>query len=106
VDNLPTLNQATAGQAIPVKFGLGGNRGLTIFASGYPKAVKITCATGVPTDVIEETVAASTSGLTYDAASARYQYNWKTAKTLAGACYQLQLKLVDGQTYAANFKFK
>ena len=36
VDNLPTLNVVKAGSAVPVKFGLGGDKGLSIFAPGYP----------------------------------------------------------------------
>jgi hypothetical protein len=56
-------------------------------------------------DAIEETV--STSGLQYDAATNRYQYNWKTAKSMGGKCWQLQLGLKDGNTVpVANFKLK
>ena len=106
VDNPPTLNTATAGQAIPVKFALGGNRGLAIFASGYPKATIMTCGTGA-TDPVEELVPATTSGLTYDATLDRYQYTWKTDKnTMSGKCVRLDLKFVDGQTFSANFKLK
>jgi hypothetical protein len=105
VDNLPVLNTANAGNAIPVKFSLGGNRGLAIFAAGSPTAVKFTCGSG-PTDAIEEVSTASTSGLTYDAATGQYKYTWKTPKSYGGSCYQLKLTLVDGTVYAANFKFK
>jgi hypothetical protein len=107
VDNLPTLNTATAGQTIPVKFSLGGNQGLSIFRTGYPRAVPIACpGSSTPVDTIEETV--STSGLQYDATTNRYQYNWKTVKsTMAGKCWQLQLGLKDGNTVpVANFKLK
>jgi len=38
VDNPPTLNQVKVGRSIPVKFGLGGDQGLDIFAEGYPKS--------------------------------------------------------------------
>ncbi len=107
VDNLPTLNTATAGQTIPVKFSLGGNRGLAIFQPGYPRAVTVACQANATLDVIEEVSTATTSGLQYDATTNRYQYNWKTAKTMAGKCWQLQLGLKDGSTAAlANFKFK
>ena len=34
IDNLPIVNAVKAGQAIPVKFCLGGNKGLSIFAAG------------------------------------------------------------------------
>jgi hypothetical protein len=49
VDNLPTVNVVNAGQAIPVKFSLGGNQGMAIFAAGYPKVVVMACA-GTLTD--------------------------------------------------------
>ena len=107
VDNLPVVNLANAGSAIPIKFSLGGNRGLSIFSGNVnPGVAKYTCSASAPTDVIEETVVATTSNLTYDPASNQYNYVWKTAKTYATYCYQLQVKLADGTTYAANFKFK
>ena len=34
--NDPVLNSRNAGAAAPVSFGLGGNKGLDIFASGFP----------------------------------------------------------------------
>ncbi|NUS61397.1 MAG: HYR domain-containing protein, partial [Lysobacter sp.] len=39
IDNLPTTNLVQAGQAIPVKFSLGGNQGMNIFSTGYPRVV-------------------------------------------------------------------
>ena len=36
VANLPTVNAENAGQAIPFKFSLGGDRGLGVIVSGYP----------------------------------------------------------------------
>jgi hypothetical protein len=66
----------------------------------------MSCTSG-STDAIEETVAASSSTLTYDATTNRYQYTWKTDKaTMAGKCVQLDLKFVDGHTYSADFKLK
>ena len=105
VDNAPVINIATAGNAIPVKFSLGADRGLAIFAAGTPTAVKFTCGSG-PTDAIEETSSASTSGLTYDAATNQYKYTWKTEKSFKNSCYQLKLTFTDGTSIAANFKFK
>ena len=105
VDNLPTVNVVNAGQAIPVKFSLGGNQGMAIFAAGYPKVVVMACA-GTLTDTIEETVTAGNSSLSYDTGTARYNYVWKTDKAWAGTCRQLQLKFIDGSTQTANFNFK
>ena len=105
VDNPPMVNVAKAGSAIPLKFSLGGNRGLAIFAPGFPRVVTTTCSTGDPTDEIETTVTAGGSSLSYDAAANRYQYTWKTQKGWVG-CRRLELQLVDGSVHVANFRFK
>jgi len=67
VDNLPVLNVAKAGSAIPVKFSLDGYQGLGIFAPGYPRSVVIPCDSTALLDGIEETVNAGGSSLNYDA---------------------------------------
>ena len=105
VDNPPTENSAKAGSNVPVKFSLGGNRGLNILATGYPKAVAITCSTSAPIDELEE-YTTLTNELTYDAAAGRYQYNWKTPKSFAGTCQRLDFKFIDGTTYSALFVFE
>ena len=105
VDNLPVYNQVNSGQAIPVKFSLGGYKGLNIFAAGYPKSVVIACNVTDPVDGIEETVTAGGSSLSYDPLTDRYNYVWKTDKAWAGTCRQLVVKFVDGTTQRANFKF-
>jgi len=106
VDNTPTLNLAKAGSAIPVKFSLGGDEGLSIFATGYPKWQKISCDTSAPSDTIDETVTAGSSSLSYDPAADQYVYVWKTDKAWAGTCRQLIVRLNDGADHVANFKFK
>ena len=106
VDNLPILNTVNAGQAVPVKFSLSGDQGLDIFADGYPASQRIACDSTAPVDSIEETVAASSSGLSYDPSSDRYDYVWKTAKAWEGTCRQLAVKLNDGTLYQANFKLR
>ena len=103
VDNLPTVNVVKAGSAIPVKFSLGGDQGLAIFASGYPASVSAAC-NAATTDAIEETVTAGGSSLTFDAASGQYTYVWKTEKSWTG-CRQLQVKLRDGSSRWAAFSF-
>jgi hypothetical protein len=106
VDNPPTVNGANAGQAISVRFSLSGDKGLNIFAAGYPASVTIACTSGPPTTTIEETVAAGGSGLSYNAATDQYHYVWKTDGAWSGTCRQLIVKLIDGSTYTANFQFK
>src|SRR5262249_55325401 len=56
VDNPPALNVVKAGSAVPVKFNLGGDPGLDVFAAGYPAAMTIPCPAGGTTQGIAETV--------------------------------------------------
>lgn len=106
VDN-EALNVAKAGSAIPVKFSLGGDQGLDIFRTGYPKAVPMACPGGdTPTDIIEQTMTAGNSSLSYDAATGEYTYVWKTSKDWAGKCYQFDLGLDDLSSYAFDVQFK
>jgi len=104
VDNAPTVNTVKAGSAIPVKFGLAGDHGLSILASGYPISRKIDCSSQAAEDAIELTVTAGASSLSYDANVDQYNYVWKTDKTWAGTCRQLVVRLVDGTDHYANFK--
>ncbi len=104
VDNLPTINVVKAGTAVPVKFSLSGNHGLDIFAAGWPKSVAVPCDATAPADAVDEIATPGSSGLSYEASSDQYTYVWKTTKTWSG-CRQLQVKLADGQTYMATFRF-
>ncbi len=106
VDARPTLNQMKAGAAVPVKFSLGGDQGLSIFAAGYPKSQVIACGATADVDGIEQTVNAGGSSMTYDPSTDTYDYVWKTDKTWAGTCRQLVLAFADGSVQRADFKFK
>jgi hypothetical protein len=109
VDNLPTLNKAKAGSAIPVKFSLGADMGLNVFAKdqsgSYPKSGSIACDSSANADTIEQTVNAGSSSLSYDASTGRYTYVWKTDKKWQNSCRQLVLKFKDGTEHRANFQF-
>lgn len=98
-------NEAKAGSAIPMKFSLGGDFGLDVFADGYPNSQQIDCDSTDPVDGIEETVTAGSSGLSYDATTDEYTYVWKTNKGWKGTCRQLVVRLDDGTEHVANFSF-
>jgi hypothetical protein len=106
VSNLPALNTVNAGRAIPVKFSLHGNKGLDIFAAGYPASGTIACDASAPPVEVTETVTAGGSSLSYDAATDTYTYVWKTDGSWAGTCRQLVIQLKDGCAHRANFKFR
>jgi Tol biopolymer transport system component len=104
VDNLPTFNKTKPGKNIPVRFSLGGDKGLDIFESGYPKSEPIACDPSAVVDGVEQTTTGK-GGLSYDAVSDRYTYNWTTSSTGSG-CQQFVMKLKDGSVQRANFIFK
>ena len=106
IDNPPTVNEIKAGQAAPVKFSLGGNQGLNIFAAGSPSSVQVNCNTSAPIDAVEETETAGSSFLTYDATTDRYKYVWKTENSWKNTCRQLTVTLRDGTVHIALFKIK
>ena len=91
---------------MPVKFSLGGDRGLNIFAANSPSSVSVACDFTSPSSDIEATVTAGGSSLSYDPSTGTYIYVWKTDKAWAGTCRQLNLKLIDDTTHVANFQFK
>jgi hypothetical protein len=105
VDNAPIFNIVNAGQAIPLKFSLGGYHGLNIFAVGYPISQQVACDLS-NVDGIEETVAAGSSSLTYNSATDQYNYAWKTNKAWSGTCRQLIIQLTDGTIHIAYFFFR
>jgi hypothetical protein len=106
VDNGGVWNTVKAGSAIPVKFSLGGAQGLDVLNAGSPTATETACpGASASLDQVEETVAASQSGLTYDASAGQYTYVWKTNKTWAGHCYRFELGLNDQSSHTFNVEF-
>jgi hypothetical protein len=106
VNNLPVINSVNAGQAIPIKFSLGGNRGLSIFAAGYPRSQQIPCDPNATVDGVDQILTAGSSSLSFDAGSNQYTYVWKTDKSWTGQCRQLVLRFPSGSSRRADFKFK
>lgn len=105
VDAPPVVNAVTAGRGIPVKFGLGGDLGLDIFATGSPASQVVACDTKELLDQVETTVSAGASSLSYDATTQTYSYVWKTDKAWSRTCRQLILEFADGTTRIAIFHF-
>ena len=106
VENLPVLNGLKAGSAVPIKFSLGGDQGLNVFATGYPKSQTIACDPNVLVLGIDETVTAGGSSLSYDATTTEYTYVWKTNSAWKNTCRQFVTVFKDGTIHRADFKFK
>jgi PKD repeat protein len=100
----PQWNTIQAGRAVPIKFSLNGDYGLSIVAEGYPKMQTVSCSNGTPQGEAQPTVSASSNGLSYDLASDTYTYVWKTERAWRNRCLQFQLRLTDGQEQVANFR--
>jgi hypothetical protein len=93
-----------AGRAVPVKFSLGGDQGLDVLATGYPRSEQLDCDSTALVDGVEETVTAGSSALSYDPLTQQYRYVWKTDRAWTNTCRQLVIKLIDGTYRRANFK--
>jgi hypothetical protein len=101
------FNRVKAGQAVPMKFSLGGDQGLDILQAGYPKSYPVPCNTE-DVDLTEPlpTVTSGKSSLTYDADADQYSYVWKTEKNWAGTCRAFSLGLNDdSEPVMAYFNF-
>ncbi len=94
VASLPAVNRAKAGSAVPVKFQLGGDRGLDVLAAGYP-------ASG-PCLGASQPVGTTKPPLSYDAATGQYTFIWRTPADAAG-CHELVLRFRDGSQLVARF---
>ncbi len=105
VNNLPTTNNANAGQAIPLKWRLLDASGdpVTDLASVKVSVTDLSCSLGSTFDAIEE-YAAGSSGL-QNLGDGYYQFNWKTPKSYAKSCKTMKLDLGEGTTHDAGFTF-
>ncbi|HYC37882.1 MAG TPA: PxKF domain-containing protein, partial [Usitatibacter sp.] len=106
VANLPAVNRVKAGAAVPIKFSLGGDRGLAVISAGYPRSGAVPCDGSETSEILEGTSTAGGSGLSYAPDSGQYMYVWKTDATWAGTCRQLEIRFVDGTVARAGFSFR
>jgi len=104
VEPAPALNPIKAGQAVPLKFSLAGDQGLSVIAEGYWQPVA--CDTLAPAGDAEPANWASQNGLSYNAQTSWYNIVWKTEKGWGGTCRALMLHLVDGTEHLAYFRFQ
>ncbi|AMY08736.1 Endonuclease/Exonuclease/phosphatase family protein [Luteitalea pratensis] len=100
------VSEVKAGSSVPLKFSLGGDKGLNIFAAGSPSSAPIACGTNPPVVAGDTIATAGGSDLTYDPDSGHYTLVWKTLKEWAGTCRRLTLRFTDGSWQRADFIFR
>ena len=86
-----------AGESMPVKFSLHGNRGSDVMAAGSP--------TWVTCDSPPGSSAPAAGTLSYNASADRYTFLVATDKSWIGTCRDLVVTLRDGTTHSARFAF-
>jgi hypothetical protein len=100
------LNKAKAGQTVAVKWRVTDANGAGISdPSHFVSLTSSVSNCGNVGDSVTQDVTdtAGASGLQY-LGSGNWQYNWKTRKDYTG-CRLMVLKLIDGSTHTAEFKF-
>lgn len=102
IRNLPAVNAVRAGSAVPMKFSLGGYRGLQVLSPGSPTSVAVACGSA-PANTVQLGTTFAPSGL--HALGYTYTYVWKTDPAWGGTCRKFVLTLTDGTTHEALFQF-
>ena len=91
-------NSAQAGSSFPIKFLLGGDRGLDVLASGYPMSKLCGAA--------DSTLASTSSSEPFSFADGQYTYAWKTDKDWDDQCRELVVKLDDNTEHRITLQFR
>ena len=88
-----------------MKFSLGGNQGLDVFAAGYPKVEFVACPPSVDGPV-ESSVAAQQQQLHVQRRLRSVQLRLEDGRAWRGKCARLVLAFADGTTQTALFRFR
>jgi DNA-binding beta-propeller fold protein YncE len=95
-----------AGDAIPIVFSLGANRGLDVLADGSPTSVQVDCDDpGEPTGG-EPAESQSDRGLRFNRWTGHYVFTWQTKRAWAGTCRSFVLGLRDGTVARLTVSFR
>ncbi len=109
VDNLPTVNVASAGQTVPLKWSIKDrSNGQYVSDLGVVSSYGFqgsSCSPGAA-DTIDTRASARASDLRYSPQEKQIVLNWRTDHSWAGKCGTMTLTLVDGTQHKANFQFK
>ncbi|MGH2763762.1 MAG: DVUA0089 family protein [Thermoleophilaceae bacterium] len=106
VRNRPDVNTLKAGRRVPIRFELGGDRGLEVVEEGWPRVAEVSCELDEePEDGQPARHPRWFRELAFRRRKQRYVMQWKTDRDWAGSCRQFMLKLNDGTVKRADFRF-
>jgi hypothetical protein len=92
----PATVSLRAGSTVPVKFSLGGDRGLDVVSRAAWRPCSATTADS----------STAVGSLSYSSGPDRYTFMWQSDKSWAGSCREFLLVLRDGTTHAALVSFR
>ena len=95
-----------AGRTLPLRFSLGGDLGLDIFAVGFPASREVSCSTGEAMETPQPILQPGESGLTYSPGNSIYRLNWATERGWEGSCRELIVRFRDQSQITHTFDFR
>lgn len=88
----PTINSVTHGTSLAFAFSLGGDQGMSVLATGYPKSQTVSC-----TSTIAVPGQSSLNGtLAYGRLTKMYAYIVRAPRAWKGTCQQIVFRFIDG----------
>jgi 6-phosphogluconolactonase (cycloisomerase 2 family) len=94
-----------AGDAIPIVFSLGADRGLQILADGSPSSVRVDCQHPGQATGGEPAESQYGRGLRFNRWTGHYIFTWQTRSAWAGTCRTFVLGLRDGSVARLTVSF-
>ncbi|MDQ4137343.1 MAG: PxKF domain-containing protein [Actinomycetota bacterium] len=94
-----------AAKVVPVRFRLGGFRGLEVLAERAPVSTPVDCHFRTPRVVASPASAPAKGVLTYDPLMDTYTFWWRRSEAWADTCRWLILKLDDGSIHSVLVTF-
>jgi 6-phosphogluconolactonase (cycloisomerase 2 family) len=95
-----------AGDAIPIVFSLGADRGLNVLANGSPTSVRVDCEHPGQATGGEPAASQSGRGLRFHSWTGHYVFTWQTRSAWAGTCRTFVLRLRDGSVARLTVSFR
>ena len=102
----PTLNLVARGSLVPIRWRLpDGNGGYVTSTASFASATVGSLSCGNEPAVPLGDSAVGSAGITFDAATRTFTYNWQTGTSWSG-CRKLTLKWRDGSLRELRFRFQ